>query len=115
MENYRHGLFGTRRLIITAILALMLSGTSACHPPNESRNAVPQRDINTVMEVHVNGLMAIPGVTGVAIGEMEDKTPCILVLVVEETDEINRRVPEVLEGHPVRILESGEIRPMRGD
>ncbi len=94
---------------------MMLSGTSACHPHIESRDEVPQRDINTVMEAHVNDLMAIPGVTGVAIGEMEDKTPCILVLVVEETDEINRRIPKTLEGHPVRIFESGEIKPMQGD
>ncbi len=72
------------------------------------------RDIKTVMEVHADELMAIPGVTGVAIGEMEDKTPCILVLVVDSSGEIVRDVPDILEGYPVRLLESGEIKPMRG-
>lgn len=74
-----------------------------------------QRDIKTVMEAHAGVLMAIPGVTGVAIGELEDRTPCILVLVVESPDKIARGIPDILEGHPVRLLESGEIRPMRRD
>ena len=73
------------------------------------------RDIKTVMEAHAGELMAIPGVTGVAIGELEDRTPCILVLVAESTDEIVRGIPDILEGLPVRLLESGEIKPMRGD
>lgn len=115
MENYRYRLFSAWWLIIPAILVLMLFGANSCNKTNESGDAVPGSDINTVMESNTDSLMAIPGVTGVAIGEMEDKTPCILVLVVEETDEINRMIPKTLEGHPVRIFESGEIKPMRGD
>jgi hypothetical protein len=67
------------------------------------------------MEAHVDELMAIPGVTGVATGELDDRTPCILVLTAESPDEIDLGVPDILEGYPVRLLESGEIRPMRGD
>jgi hypothetical protein len=67
------------------------------------------------MDAHVNELMAIPNVTGVAVGAMDDGTPCILILVVQETEEIGRRVPKTLEGHPVRIFVSGEIKPMQGD
>ena len=74
-----------------------------------------QRDIKTVMEAHADELMALPGVTGVAIGELEDRTPCILVLTVESPDKISGGIPDILEGHPVRLLESGEIRPMRRD
>ncbi|MEW5875730.1 MAG: hypothetical protein AB1752_11200 [Candidatus Zixiibacteriota bacterium] len=74
-----------------------------------------KRDINAVMESHAAELMAIPGVTGVAIGELEDKTPCVLVLVLEDSGEITAKIPRTLEGHPVRILVSGEIKPMDGD
>ena len=74
---------------------------------------MPNRDIKTVMEAHVEELMAIPGVVGVAIGELEDRTPCIQVLVIEQTEELSRRIPKSLEGHPVVIMVSGEIRPMR--
>jgi hypothetical protein len=108
---------GTRRIVQTG-LVLILAGLVmlpvACGNQKESRQEVPTRDINAVMTDHTSQLMAIPGVQGVAIGELEDHTPCILVLVVEETDEIDRKVPKVLEGHPVRLMVSGVIRPMKG-
>jgi hypothetical protein len=69
-----------------------------------------RRDIKTVMESHTGELMAVPGVVGVAIGETDDGTPCILVLV--ESGEVCRELPDTLEGYPVCILESGRIRPM---
>ncbi len=74
---------------------------------------MPQRDINTVKEAHAAELMALPGVVGVAVGELEDHTPCILVMVVKLTKELEGKIPKTIEGHPVRIEESGEIRPMR--
>ncbi len=70
-------------------------------------------DINTVLESHAAGLMAVPGVAGVAVGETDDGTPCILVLSAVDVDEIRGEVPGEIEGHPVRISYSGEIRPMR--
>jgi len=73
-----------------------------------------QHDIKTVMEAHAGVLMAVRGVTGVAIGETEDGAPCILILITVSAEEFRGRVPETIEGHPVRLLESGEIRPMRG-
>lgn len=73
---------------------------------------MPNRDIKTVQEAHAGTLMSIPGIVGVAIGELEDRTPCIQVLVVEETDDLARRIPKVLEGHPVVIMVTGEIKPM---
>ena len=103
------------RLCALALPALMLLGAFACGPQKEGKVDVPTRDINTVMADHTAELMAIPGVTGVAIGELENKTPCILVLVVTETDEITRKIPKVLEGHPVRLMVSGIIRPMKNN
>jgi hypothetical protein len=102
-------------LCLAALLAIALGGTGGCRHRNESGDGVPHREITTVMDAHVNELMAIPNVTGVAVGAMDDGTPCILVLVVQETEEIGRRVPKTLEGHPVRIFVSGEIKPMQGD
>jgi len=115
MRNHKNGLLGAWWLCTAAIVALMLTGASACRPANEGGDAMPQRDINAVKEAHVNELMAIPKVVGVAVGALDDGTPCILVLVVEETDEIDRRVPKKLEGHPVRVFVSGEIKPMDSD
>jgi hypothetical protein len=69
-----------------------------------------QRDIKTVMESHARELMEAPGVVGVATGETDDGSPCILVLVL--SSDVCREIPDMLEGYPVCILESGRIRPM---
>jgi hypothetical protein len=73
---------------------------------------VAGRNITSVMEAHVDDLMAIPGVVGVAVGELGDGTPCIQVLVTERTRELRRKIPRTLEGHPVDIVVSGVIRPL---
>lgn len=72
-------------------------------------------DIKTVMEAHSAELMNIPGVVAVAISELEDKTPCIKIYVLEKTEEISEKIPEKIEGHPVLIEISDEIKPMSGD
>lgn len=100
------------RVILFPLCLWMLS---ACQEAKKAEVTVPQRDIQTVQEAHIAELMAIPGVTGVALGKLEDDTPCILVLVEEETDDLKKRIPAALEGHPVRILESGLIKPLDAD
>lgn len=80
--------------------------------PIESEAVVSGRDISRVMNDHVARLMTIEGVTGVGLGELEDKTPCIIVLIVEKTEELSEKIPSTLEGHPVSLLVSGEIKPM---
>ena len=98
-------------MMVVLIPALVLS----CQAKNGGESSVPTRDVKTVMDAHVDELMDIPGVTGVAIGELEDGTPCIQVYVVEKSDEIVKKIPKQLEGHPVDIIESGVIRPLSGD
>ena len=73
------------------------------------------RDINRVMEAHADELMAIDGVTAVAVGVLDDGTPCIQVYIVRNTDELARRIPKTLDGHPVLVEVSGIIRPMSGE
>ena len=97
-----------RWVLVASLLAL------SCQSGGESGEDMPVRDIKSVMESHVDELMATPGVTGVAIGELEDGTPCIMVLVAKLTDEMSRTLPKSLEGHPVLLVESGEIKPMSG-
>ena len=107
---------GFLQLCLTAlpVLALLL-GAGGCRHRSEGGDGVPHRDINGVMDAHVSELMAIPDVVGVAVGAMDDGTPCILVLVARKTKEIGRRVPGNLENYPVRVFVSGEIKPMQGN
>jgi len=71
-----------------------------------SRNA---RSIQQVKKDHELDLLNIDGVTGVGIGERDDKTKVIKVYVVKKTPDINKKIPADLEGHPVQIETTGEF------
>lgn len=103
-------------LIVLPLAALIMCG-GCKKPPSGERSApiVPSREITQVMDAHVDELMATSGVVGVAIGALDDGTPCILVLVVNDSAGIRKSVPREIEGHPVKIEVTGEIRPMPGD
>jgi hypothetical protein len=69
-------------------------------------------DIEQVMDAHVDELMSIAGVVGVAIGSLENGIPCIKILVVEKTEEVKKQIPSDLDDHPVVIEVTGTIRGM---
>lgn len=104
------------KLTVTMLaLSLAAAALAGCgSQETKGRDAVPQRDIKAVMDAHVGTLMAIPGVTAVAIGELDDGTPCIKVYIEKESDETRRAIPKTLEGYPVRVEVSGKIEPMKG-
>jgi hypothetical protein len=87
----------------------------SCKEQDESGGKVAARDISTVLDAHASELMQITGVTGVAEGALDDGTPCILVLILEDSEQITSQIPNTLEGHPVKTMVSGPIRPMAGD
>lgn len=64
--------------------------------------------IEQVFNRHQDQLMGVPGVTGVGIGEKDGK-PAIIVMVRELTQDVRSRLPQVIEGHPVVVEQSGEI------
>ncbi|MFO7653093.1 MAG: hypothetical protein R6X25_04645 [Candidatus Krumholzibacteriia bacterium] len=78
----------------------------------QGETSMSDRSIEQVMNDHVDDLMALDGVTGVAIGKNDAGVPCIMVLVLKLDEEMQRRLPATIEGHPVCPFESGEIRPL---
>lgn len=79
----------------------------------QTTSSTPKRDINAVLTAHDRELLAIPGVTGVYVGVLDDqKTPCLKVMLVRRTPEADRDVPKQLEGYPVIVELTGEIRPL---
>ena len=72
------------------------------------------RTIEEVLKEHTDEWMSIAGVVGTAIGKLEGQ-PCIKVLVVKETEELTRRIPSQVEGFPVVIQGTGEIRALESD
>ena len=81
---------------------------------NSSQPSAPLRDINAVLADHDRELLAVPGVVGVYVGLMSDKkTPCLKVMLARKDSSLERRIPRVLEGHPVLTEVTGEIRPLK--
>jgi hypothetical protein len=78
----------------------------------EKESVTPARNINTVKEAHTPELMNIHGVVGVYIGETDDGVAFIGVMVSKKTSEIDKIIPQNLEGYPVHVEETGEIKPL---
>lgn len=70
------------------------------------------RSIEEVLEAHTDSLLALPGVVGTALG-LCDSVPCIRVFLSDSSETIRRRVPQELEGYPVRAEVTGAFRPRR--
>jgi hypothetical protein len=98
-----------------AVLVMLLA--AGCGPRNDAGDkgveAVAGRPIESVLADHTAALMAQPGVVGVYQGARDDGTPVIRVLVLEKTPALERDLPKQLEGHPVEIEITDEIRPLR--
>ena len=77
----------------------------------EGEKPVEKKPIEEVLKRHTDHLMSITGVAGTGIGEFEGK-PCIKVLVVKRTVELEKKIPKDLEGYKVVIDEVGEVRAL---
>ena len=106
--------------LCTALSFILLSiacSAAIRSPVNQTgqQESMTRKDINAVLKDHDKELLTIPGVVGVYIGLLpDDKTPCLKVMVVKETEDLKRRIPKSIEGYPVLIEESGVIRPLKG-
>lgn len=70
-----------------------------------------RKTIDAVLKQHTDSLMALTGVVGTAIGECGGE-PCIRVFVVEKTPELLEKIPSKLDGFPVDVQETGEVRAL---
>ncbi len=78
---------------------------------HQEENAMAQKAIEKVIKEHGEELMTVPGVVGMAQGLCNNK-PCIKVYVIKKTPELDKKIPENIEGFPVSIEETGEIRAL---
>lgn len=69
------------------------------------------RTIEQVQQEHTDEWMAIPGVVGVALGQSAGKA-CILVLTAADTERVREQIPATVDGYPVVIQYTGNIRAL---
>jgi hypothetical protein len=98
--------------VALALAACLAVGACRQESPPQGGSPMALRDIQAVQEENIPALMARPGVVGVAIGALADGTPCIAVYVATAADSARLALPTAIEGHPVRVEVTGEIRPL---
>jgi len=101
---------------VVAGCLLLLSVAAGCR--GREPDATPpageaMQPIREVIEAETPTILKIPGVVGIYEGETRRHVPCIRVMVVKRTRELEEKIPKRLGGHPVEIEETGVIRPMR--
>ena len=73
--------------------------------------AMAARAIEEVLKEHTKTIMSIPGVVGTGQGLCEGK-PCIKVFVIKKTPDLDQKIPKTLDGYPVVIEETGEVKAL---
>jgi hypothetical protein len=96
-------------LVILSIFFISHAGEKSDILPEG--NPMTAKPIDEVLRTHAKAIMSIPGVVGIGQGLCEGK-PCIKVFVIKKTQELDQKIPSVLEGYPVAIEETGKIRPL---
>ncbi len=97
--------------VAVGLLCIHMAGCTKKVKPGGEEAKMATKTIQQVLQEHTGEWMSTPGVVGTAIGELEGK-PCIKVLVVKKTEELTGRIPRQVEGFPVVIVETGEIRAL---
>ena len=104
----------TGRFASLAFFILLACTVTTCRPhaPEGKAPPMPERPIADVLASHTPELMALPGVVGTYEGALPGGAPAIVVMLARPDAGLERRIPRVLEGWPVVIEVTGEIRAM---
>jgi hypothetical protein len=100
-------------LVVSALLAgcmLPSPGPDQVTPPPVVTSS-PADDIGAVLNEHREELMRLPGVVGVGIGQDETTgEPIIVVLMAEPAPDLEKALPQKLDGYSVKPRVVGEIK-----
>ncbi len=71
-----------------------------------------RKPIEQVLKSNQEMLLAIPGVQGFYQGEQDNGDECIIIMVDSLKEENKTAFPDSLDGYPVRVEETGQIKPL---
>jgi len=96
-------------LISIAVLLIDCEGIKSSKHSAEYK--MKRKPLEEVLKEYANVLMSIEGVTGAAQSICDGK-PCIKVYTLEKIPKLEKKIPVTLEGYPVVIEKTGEIRAL---
>lgn len=94
-----------------ALLGTALVLVACAAQAEKEGKAMTPKTIEQVLKEHTPELMAQPGVVGTAQSLCAGR-PCIRVFVIRKTPGLQEKIPQELEGYPVMLEETGEIRAL---
>jgi hypothetical protein len=106
------------------LLMLVLTLASCSKAQQEEQRPVAKSDstkqkvqpqpmtITEVLKKYTDTWMAIPGVIGTGEGRTDDNKPSVIVFAEQETEAIKEKIPRTIEGFPVVIEVTGEVRAL---
>ena len=98
------------------ILLLLLSFVFIqCNAQVKDTTNMQRKPIEEVLKSNQEMLLAIPGVQGFYQGEQENGDECIVIMVDSLSEKNKGEFPDSLEGYPVRVEETGKIKPLGQD
>jgi hypothetical protein len=95
------------KILVKGIISIVLLISAL--PCISIGNPMAAEPIKEILSEHERFLMSLPGVVGVGEGICKGE-PCIKVFVIKRTPERVRRIPSSLDGYPVIIEETGEMK-----
>jgi hypothetical protein len=96
----------TSLLVLAIVLGIYCAWSSAADRSGTGK--MTEKKVIEVLREHTDELMSLPGIAGIAEGLCHG-SPCIKVLVIKKTPELEEKIPSMLEGYPVMIEETGKI------
>jgi hypothetical protein len=100
------------RHLHTMVIVLFI--LSACQSEIDNTTPTPAQQPEArmieVLRRHEDQLLAVPGVVGVGIGQSTSTGAFVInVMVDKKTPELEKKVPDTLEGYAVELITTGEI------
>lgn len=114
MRKLTRIIFSISGFVLFAIIILNLTVVASLGKTvvyNQVEVTMQTKSIEEVLQENSNKLMSIPGVVGTGQG-LCNGMPCIKVFVIKKTPELDQKIPDVLEGYPVVVEETGMFRAL---
>jgi len=99
-------------LIVTSSLFCFGGCLTKVDDNKKEKEQMQKKSIEEVMREHSDKIMSIEGVVGFYQGKLDDGRDCITIMVIELNEKLEELLPKELDGYPVIIEETGEIKPM---